>query len=99
MNPLLMKALIEGTAVLIGSIANTAAKKGLAIMLLLGAVVGMAWVNFSADNRHTVEVTALKSEVKDIRSELNQCNEARAALAIEVAKLKTRFELFTKSKK
>lgn len=99
MNPLIMKALVDGATVLIGSIFSTAAKKGFAIMLLVGIAVALAWVNFNADARHTQEVAALKGEVKDIREELKQCNADRAMLAVEVAKLKTRFELFTKQKR
>lgn len=99
MNQLLMKALIEGAALLIGSIANTAAKKGLAIMLLLGGNVALAWFNFAADARHSREVDALKGEFRGVQTELKQCNEARAALAVKFAQLETRFELFVKSKK
>lgn len=99
MNQLLMKALIEGAALLIGSIANTAAKKGLAIMLLLAGTLALAWFNFAADARHSREVDALKLEVKDVREELKQCNADRAALAVKFAQLETRFELFAKTKK
>lgn len=99
MNPLIMKALVDGATVLIGSIFSTAAKKGFAIMLLLGIAAALTWVNFNADARHVAEVATLKSEVKDIRDELKQCNADRAALAVEVAKLKTKFELFAKSKR
>jgi len=99
MNPLLMKALVDGATVLIGSIFTTAAKKGFAIMLLIGIAVALAWVNFTADARHVAEVATLKTEVKDIREELKQCNADRALLAVEVAKLKTKFELFAKAKR
>jgi len=99
MNPLIMKALIEGAAVLVGSIVNTAAKKGLAIMLLLGVIAGLSALMFVADARHSGEISTVKNELKDVRTELSQCNADRAALAVEVAKLKTRFELFTKTKK
>lgn len=99
MNPLLMKALIDGASVLIGSMFNTAARKGLAIMLLVGCVLALAWFNFATDAKHSREVDALKSEVKDVREELRQCNADRAALAVKFAQLETRFELFTKTKK
>lgn len=94
-----MKALMEGTALLIGSVFNTAAKKGLAIMLLICAVLALGWFNFAADARHSREVDVLKGEVKDVREELRQCNIDRALLAVKVAQLETRFELFTKSKR
>ena len=99
MNPLLMKALIDGASVLIGSMFNTAARKGLAIMLLVGCVLALAWFNFATDAKHSREVDTLKSEVKDVREELRQCNADRAALAVKFAQLETRFELFTKTKK
>lgn len=99
MNQVLMKALIDGAAVLIGSMFNTAARKGLAIMLLVCAVVFLGWFNFAADAKHSREVDALKGEVKEVREELRQCNADRAALAVKFAQLETRFELFAKTKK
>ena len=99
MHPLIMKAIIDGATILIGSIFTTAAKKGFAIMLLVGVVVALVWMGNNAVKKHAAEVVVLKGEVRDIREELKQCNADRALLAVEVAKLKTRFELFTKQKK
>ena len=96
MNPLLMKALIDGATVLIGSIANTAAKKGLAIMLLLAGVVTLAWLVIETDNRRKEDARELTGKIEAVEAKLEQCNADRAALAVKVAQLETRIELFTK---
>ena len=96
MIPVLMKALIDGAAILVGSIANTAAKKGLAIMLLLAGVVTLAWLVIETDNRRKEDARELTAKIDAVETKLEQCNADRAALAVKVAQLETRIELFTK---
>ena len=85
MNPVIMKALIEGAALLVGSIMNTAAKKGLAIMLLLGAIIVLGWL-----------VLKTTEKVDAMEAKMEMCNADRAALAVKVAALETRIELLNK---
>ena len=96
MNPVIMKALIEGAALLVGSIMNTAAKKGLAIMLLLGAIIVLGWLVLETDARRRSDNRDLTAKVDAIETKLEMCNAERAALAVKVAALETRIELLNK---
>lgn len=99
MNPVIMKALIDGAAILVGSILNTAAKKGLAIMLLISGISALTWLVFETDARRRADVRELTTKVEAVELKLEQCNADRAALAVKVAQLETRIELITKTKK
>ena len=94
-----MKALIDGAAILVGSIANTAAKKGLAIMLLLAGVITLGWLVMETDARRRADNRELTAKVEAIEEKLEQCNADRAALAVKLATLETRIELITKTKR
>lgn len=99
MNPVIMKALIDAGALLVGSIANTAAKKGLAIMLLLMGIITLGWLVIETDNRRRSDSRDMAAKIDAVEAKLEQCNADRAALAVKVAQLETRIELITKQKK
>ena len=91
----IMDAFVKGVSAWITSVFQTAAKKGLLILLLVGACIGetFAIVHLlrEADaSRHEFKIE-LKAELSDVRNEyrteLAACNKAREELSIRVAAL------------
>lgn len=100
----IMEALDKGVAAWITSVLQTAAKKGLLILLLLGACVGetVAIVHLlrEADEHRKEFKLEMKQEIADVRNdyrtELAACNEARKELADRVADLTVKVAVLTR---
>ena len=103
MNPLIMKALFEGFALLIGSFVRTAASKGFSIMLLVIGFGGVVW--FASWQRgQMLEViretkTECKSEIENLQKRLSHCEEQREKQAIDIAVMKVEIKALTAVKK
>lgn len=93
MNPLIMKALLEGAALLIGSFARTAATKGLSVILLVLGFGGAVW--FATWQRaQFLEIiehnkTECKTEIDSLEKRLEHCEEIRRQHEIRLAVLET----------
>lgn len=100
-----MDAFVEGVSAWITSVFQTAAKKGLLILILVGACIGEAFgivhLLREADTARKEFKLEMKEELAEVRNEyrteLAACNKAReelstrvAALSAEVAVLKNR---------
>lgn len=94
-----MDILWKGLAGLAGSFLNTAAKKGLAFMLLILVVGGLVWALFEVDARHGREVAKLEDRVLNLEVKYEICMEEKAKQAGEIAALKTAFELLKGKKR
>jgi len=100
MNPILMKALIDGFAVLVGSVVSTAARKGLAILILLLVVFSLAgcisllWGKIERmerdfENKIERNNREWKMSLDTARQDWRNCEEKREVLAVEVATLRS----------
>lgn len=96
MNQKVMDAMFTGLAGLVSAFFNTAAKKGLAIIILVVVIATLTGLIVIMDRRQQAiaKETAAKFEV--FETKLEMCNAERAALAVEVAGLRTRIELITR---
>lgn len=103
MNPLIMKALLEGIAVLISSFVRTAASKGFSIMLLTLGFIGVVW--FADWQRgQLLEVvretkTECRSEIENLEKRLEHCEAVRREHEIRIAVLETMQRAQTKVRK
>lgn len=103
MNPLIMKALFEGFAVLIGSFVRTAASKGFSIMLLVIGFGGVVWFASWQRGQMLEEIretkTECRSEIENLEKRLSHCEEQREKQAIDIAVMKVEIRALTASKK
>lgn len=99
MNQILMKAIIDGVAVLVGSVVNTAARKGLAILILLLVVFSLAgcisllWgkierMELEFERKIDRNNREQKLALDLARIDWRNCEEKREELAVEVAVLR-----------
>ena len=108
-----MKALINGLSVWITSVFQTAARKGLLILILTGGCLGggVAVIHLFSEletQRNDLRLE-MKAEIAGIRNEyrielsatreeLSACNKAREELAAQVLLLSTEFAIFKNKK-
>lgn len=92
-----MKALINGLSVWITSVFQTAARKGLLILILTGGCLGGVVAVIHLFSEMEIQRKDFKAEMKaelaevrnEYRTELAACNQAREKLATEVLRLST----------
>lgn len=98
MNDIIMKAIYESIAQFIRDFFKSASKQGFSIMLLMCAVIALAYylVNVQGDMQkaHTdcktdIErvKTEMRTEIFDLRAQLKTCYDERIALTTKVAEL------------
>lgn len=91
MNPVIMQALVQGSAALISAFVRLAVKSGFAIVLLIICCGGLLWYGLYIDAQRAKDKAEFRAELVEVRneyrSELSACNKARELLAHEVNRL------------
>lgn len=98
MNKIIMDALTRGFAMWVDSFFKSAARKGLAILILIGVIIGLCsgllyMQQWHLENRKEwkAEMKELKAEhseqLNDLRTQIATCDLERRELAVRVAEL------------